>query len=182
MNLLLFRSVGNAFHRGNSHYERHRTFYTFYSEWCTDLGFGFTSTQVSKINALLFFVQLILFIQAFKQTVQRPLKRYFRSPWTAKWSDTLRLISLLPQIFFLENPWNQFTTLSIIHYETHTWILASESDKIITFFSFPTGAYYCLNMIMITLSTFLAVIVIHLYFRGPRTNRVPYWVKRVRNK
>jgi len=40
------------------------------------------------------------------------------------------------------------------------------------------GAYYCLNMIMITLSTFLAVIVIHLYFRGPRTNRVPYWVKR----
>ena len=43
-----------------------------------------------------------------------------------------------------------------------------------------TGAYYCLNMIMITLSTFLAVIVIHLYFRGPRTNRVPYWVKRVR--
>lgn len=135
-----------------------------------------------KSMRCLIFAQLILFIQAFKQTVQRPLKRYFRSPWTAKWSDTLRLISLLTQIFFLENPWNQFTTLSIIHYETHTWILASESDKIITFFSFPTGAYYCLNMIMITLSTFLAVIVIHLYFRGPRTNRVPYWVKRVRNK
>lgn len=42
------------------------------------------------------------------------------------------------------------------------------------------GAYYCLNMIMITLSTFLAVVVIHMYFRGPRTNRVPQWVKQVR--
>ncbi|XP_067928956.1 neuronal acetylcholine receptor subunit alpha-10-like isoform X2 [Watersipora subatra] len=40
------------------------------------------------------------------------------------------------------------------------------------------GAYYCLNMIMITLSTFLAVIVIHLYFRGDRTNRVPTWLRK----
>lgn len=42
-----------------------------------------------------------------------------------------------------------------------------------------SGAYYCLNMIMITLSTFLAVIVIHLYFRGDRTNRVPTWLRKV---
>ncbi|KAK3091433.1 hypothetical protein FSP39_019854 [Pinctada imbricata] len=40
------------------------------------------------------------------------------------------------------------------------------------------GAYYCLNMIMITLSTFLSVIVVNLYFRGSRT-RVPRLVKRV---
>ncbi|CAH1794967.1 unnamed protein product [Owenia fusiformis] len=39
------------------------------------------------------------------------------------------------------------------------------------------GAYYCLNMIMITLSTFLSVIVINLYFRGDRRNRVPKFVK-----
>ncbi|CAD5118370.1 DgyrCDS7081 [Dimorphilus gyrociliatus] len=41
------------------------------------------------------------------------------------------------------------------------------------------GAYYCLNMIMITLSTFLSVIVINLYFRGDKRNRVPQWLKRL---
>ena len=45
-----------------------------------------------------------------------------------------------------------------------------------SFVSF-TGAYYCLNMIMITLSTFLSVIVINLYFRGDKRNRVPRWLK-----
>ncbi|XP_071128929.1 neuronal acetylcholine receptor subunit beta-3-like [Mytilus edulis] len=38
------------------------------------------------------------------------------------------------------------------------------------------GAYYCLNMILITLSTFLSVIVVNLYFRGSRTE-VPKCVK-----
>ncbi len=32
-------------------------------------------------------------------------------------------------------------------------------------------------MIMITLSTFLSVIVINLYFRGDKRNRVPRWLK-----
>ncbi len=41
------------------------------------------------------------------------------------------------------------------------------------------GAYYCLNMIMITLSTFLSVIVINLYFRGDKRNKVPRWLKAV---
>ncbi|XP_064636777.1 neuronal acetylcholine receptor subunit alpha-10-like isoform X2 [Lineus longissimus] len=41
------------------------------------------------------------------------------------------------------------------------------------------GAYYCLNMAMITLSTFLSVIVINLYFRGDKRNRVPAWLKRI---
>ncbi|XP_041364592.1 neuronal acetylcholine receptor subunit alpha-10-like isoform X2 [Gigantopelta aegis] len=31
------------------------------------------------------------------------------------------------------------------------------------------GAYYCLNMILITLSTLLSVVVVNLYFRGSRT-------------
>ena len=35
------------------------------------------------------------------------------------------------------------------------------------------GAYYCLNMILITLSTFLSVIVINLYFRGDKRNKLP---------
>ncbi|ELU16494.1 hypothetical protein CAPTEDRAFT_218891 [Capitella teleta] len=39
------------------------------------------------------------------------------------------------------------------------------------------GAYYCLNMIMITLSTFLSVIVINLYFRGDKKSTVPRWLK-----
>lgn len=34
-------------------------------------------------------------------------------------------------------------------------------------------------MIMITLSTFLSVIVINLYFRGDKKNRVPLWLKTV---
>lgn len=34
-------------------------------------------------------------------------------------------------------------------------------------------------MILITLSTFLSVIVINLYFRGDKKNRVPKWLKRV---
>ncbi|XP_033748876.1 neuronal acetylcholine receptor subunit alpha-5-like isoform X1 [Pecten maximus] len=40
------------------------------------------------------------------------------------------------------------------------------------------GAYYCLNMVLITLSTFLSVIVVNLYFRGSRTE-VPRIVKKV---
>ncbi|KAK2169883.1 hypothetical protein LSH36_6g07049 [Paralvinella palmiformis] len=41
------------------------------------------------------------------------------------------------------------------------------------------GGYYCLNMIMITLSTFLSVIVINLYFRGDKKGKVPRWLKRL---
>ncbi|KAG5443677.1 Neuronal acetylcholine receptor subunit alpha-4 [Clonorchis sinensis] len=41
------------------------------------------------------------------------------------------------------------------------------------------GYYYCLNMILITLSSFLSVIVINLYFRGDRRNRVPRWIIKI---
>ncbi|CAH8640707.1 unnamed protein product [Heterobilharzia americana] len=41
------------------------------------------------------------------------------------------------------------------------------------------GYYYCLNMILITLSSFLSVIVINLYFRGDRRNRVPLCLRKI---
>ncbi|XP_013418084.1 neuronal acetylcholine receptor subunit alpha-5 isoform X2 [Lingula anatina] len=41
------------------------------------------------------------------------------------------------------------------------------------------GAYFCLNMILITLSTFLSTIVINLYFRGAKRRKAPNWLKRV---
>ncbi|XP_012942041.1 neuronal acetylcholine receptor subunit alpha-10 isoform X2 [Aplysia californica] len=40
------------------------------------------------------------------------------------------------------------------------------------------GAYYCLNMILITLSTLLSVVIVNLYFHGPGT-RVPRFFKRL---
>ena len=44
------------------------------------------------------------------------------------------------------------------------------------------GAYFCLNMIIITLSTFLSIIVLNLYIRGDRRNHVPLWLRRVTRK
>ncbi|CAH8669635.1 unnamed protein product [Schistosoma haematobium] len=41
------------------------------------------------------------------------------------------------------------------------------------------GYYYCLNMILITLSSFLSVFVINLYFRGDKRNRVPQCLRRL---
>ena len=37
-----------------------------------------------------------------------------------------------------------------------------------------------MNMILITLSSFLAIIVINTHIRGDRKNKVPYWLKLVR--
>jgi len=42
------------------------------------------------------------------------------------------------------------------------------------------GAYFCMNMILITLSSFLAIIVINTHIRGDRKNEVPNWLRRVR--
>lgn len=44
-----------------------------------------------------------------------------------------------------------------------------------------TGTYFCLSMIMITVSTILAVIVTNMYFRGVRINRAPAWLRTVSN-
>ncbi|PAA54442.1 hypothetical protein BOX15_Mlig032313g2 [Macrostomum lignano] len=46
--------------------------------------------------------------------------------------------------------------------------------------SFPLiGQYYCLNMGIITLSTFLSVIVVNFHFRGDNRQEVPYWLKKL---
>jgi len=37
-----------------------------------------------------------------------------------------------------------------------------------------------MNMALITLSSFLAAIVINTHIRGDRTNVVPWWLKRVK--
>ncbi|KAK6169109.1 hypothetical protein SNE40_020224 [Patella caerulea] len=39
------------------------------------------------------------------------------------------------------------------------------------------GAYFCLSMVMITMSTVLACIVANMYFRGVRINRAPRWFR-----
>jgi len=47
-------------------------------------------------------------------------------------------------------------------------------------YMYISGQYFCMNMILITLSTFLAVIIIQTHIRGDRKNKVPPWLKRVR--
>jgi len=42
-----------------------------------------------------------------------------------------------------------------------------------------SGAYFCVNMVLITLSTFIAVVIIQTHIRGDRKNKVPPWLKRV---
>ncbi|XP_041364462.1 neuronal acetylcholine receptor subunit alpha-2-like [Gigantopelta aegis] len=39
------------------------------------------------------------------------------------------------------------------------------------------GSYFCLSMILITMSTVLACIVANMYFRGVRINRAPRWLR-----
>ncbi|ESO09165.1 hypothetical protein HELRODRAFT_184601 [Helobdella robusta] len=41
------------------------------------------------------------------------------------------------------------------------------------------GAYFCLNMVLITLSTFISATVINMYKREDKRNKVPKWLKKV---
>ncbi|OAF65326.1 Acetylcholine receptor subunit beta [Intoshia linei] len=41
------------------------------------------------------------------------------------------------------------------------------------------GAYFALNMILITLSSFLSVIIINIYYRGDNDARVPYILRKI---
>ncbi|CAL8086635.1 unnamed protein product [Calicophoron daubneyi] len=46
--------------------------------------------------------------------------------------------------------------------------------------SFPLiGNYYCVNMALVTLSTFLCLIVVNLHFRGDRRVEVPHWLRKL---
>ena len=42
------------------------------------------------------------------------------------------------------------------------------------------GAYFCLNMVMITMSTVLSCMVANMFFRGVMINRAPKWLRTVR--
>lgn len=41
------------------------------------------------------------------------------------------------------------------------------------------GAYFCINMVLITLSSFLSVTVINIYMREDKSNKVPDWLRKV---
>ncbi|VDD80761.1 unnamed protein product [Mesocestoides corti] len=41
------------------------------------------------------------------------------------------------------------------------------------------GTYYCINMFLVTLSTFLCLIVVNCHFRGDSQSEVPRWAKKV---
>ena len=43
-----------------------------------------------------------------------------------------------------------------------------------------TGAFFCMNMVLITLSSFVSVTVINLYMRRDQKNEVPDWLRKVR--
>ena len=40
-----------------------------------------------------------------------------------------------------------------------------------------SGAFFCLNMVLITLSSFLSAIIINLYMRVDKKNKVPDWLR-----
>ena len=40
-----------------------------------------------------------------------------------------------------------------------------------------SGVYFCLNMVMITMSTVLSCVVANMFFRGVRINRAPRWLR-----
>uniref|UniRef100_A0A5K3FBT6 Neur_chan_LBD domain-containing protein n=1 Tax=Mesocestoides corti TaxID=53468 RepID=A0A5K3FBT6_MESCO len=57
-------------------------------------------------------------------------------------------------------------------------VLAGQTPNAVK--EFPLiGAYFCLNMIMITLSTFLATLVIHFHYRGARNGPLPAIIHRI---
>ncbi|KAL5108266.1 Neuronal acetylcholine receptor subunit beta-3 [Taenia crassiceps] len=57
-------------------------------------------------------------------------------------------------------------------------VLAGQTPNAVK--EFPLiGAYFCLNMIMITLSTFLATLVIHFHYRGARNGPLPAILHRI---
>jgi len=43
-----------------------------------------------------------------------------------------------------------------------------------------SGAFFCVNMVLITLSSFLSATIINLYMRADKKNKVPDWLRMVR--
>ena len=59
-----------------------------------------------------------------------------------------------------------------------SYIITINTYIVIVYFA---GAYFCLSMILITMSTVLACVVANMYFRGVRVNRAPRWLRVVRS-
>lgn len=45
--------------------------------------------------------------------------------------------------------------------------------------NYRSGALFCLNMILITLSSFLSITVINIYMHVDKKNTVPEWLRKV---
>ncbi|KAL5963865.1 Neuronal acetylcholine receptor subunit alpha-4 [Taenia solium] len=58
-------------------------------------------------------------------------------------------------------------------------LIGIKAAYLVEHLSGETGAYFCLNMIMITLSTFLATLVIHFHYRGARNGPLPAILHRI---
>ncbi|VDN99565.1 unnamed protein product [Rodentolepis nana] len=87
----------------------------------------------------------------------------------------LLLSSLTIVVFWLppESPAKMMLGMNIfVTFFLLLLVLAEQTPNAVK--EFPLiGAYFCLNMIMITLSTFLATLVIHFHYRGARNGPLP---------
>ncbi|VDL57714.1 unnamed protein product [Hymenolepis diminuta] len=87
----------------------------------------------------------------------------------------LLLSSLTVVVFWLppESPAKMMLGMNIfVTFFLLLLVLAEQTPNAVK--EFPLiGAYFCLNMIMITLSTFLATLVIHFHYRGARNGPLP---------
>nr|CAH8873042.1 unnamed protein product [Trichobilharzia regenti] len=91
------------------------------------------------------------------------------------------LSSLMSVVFWLppESPAKMMLGVNIfVAFFVLLLLLAESTPSAVK--NFPLiGVFYCLNMIMITLSTFLTTLVIHLHFRGDRKGSVPLFLRRI---
>ena len=60
--------------------------------------------------------------------------------------------------------------------DTSHWSVTARDVKILTVFA---GAFFCVNMVLITLSSFLSATIINLYMRADKKNKVPDWLRMV---
>ncbi|KAF5394482.1 Neuronal acetylcholine receptor subunit alpha-3, partial [Paragonimus heterotremus] len=160
------------------------------NEWRTDgeadrLGIGVKKKQIRSVKKYRFRTQTIG-----NETVTRkfPVLRYLirlrRNPYFHVLMlviPSVLLSSLTLVVFWLppESPAKMMLGMNIfVAFFVLLLLLAESTPSAVR--NFPLiGIYFSLNMIMITLSTFLATLVIHLYFRGDRNGAVPAVLRRV---
>ncbi|KAA3682096.1 uncharacterized protein DEA37_0008606 [Paragonimus westermani] len=161
------------------------------NEWRTDgeadvrLGNGVKKRQIRSVKKYRFRTQTIG-----NETVTRkfPVLRYLirlrRNPYFHVLMlviPSVLLSSLTLVVFWLppESPAKMMLGMNIfVAFFVLLLLLAESTPSAVR--NFPLiGIYFSLNMVMITLSTFLATLVIHLYFRGDRNGAVPAVLRRL---